>query len=120
MTDNPTTSHPTRSDEGLTLPLARRQLPVCGACGGDTIDHRGDYLCDDCDLIFDGAKLIPRFTDPQTPVCGVACTNWWHSPGAITPGRGFDCGTCLLPQGHQSPFHWTGCRERALDSTRST
>lgn len=98
----------------VTLPPAQHQPPMCGACQGDTRPARGGFVCDDCALLFDELTLVPRFLDPSAPVCGAPCGNSWHrTPPSTTPHSLFDCGTCLLPQGHAAMLHWTGCRNLA-------
>lgn len=100
----------------MSLPHAEHQYPSCGACGGDTDRDGDDYYCDDCGLTFVGNDLTPEFRDPDDSVCGVPCGNTWHRPGALWKGTTFDCGTCELPKGHASPFHWTDCKTRPTTS----
>lgn len=100
----------------MSLPNATFQRPACGACQGDTEAYDDDwFICHDCGLSFDGITLAASFTNPDTPVCGAACDNWWHGDHRIRPGQGFDCGTCELPSGHHSTFHWTGCQSISVE-----
>lgn len=94
------------------LPSAVHQSPACGACGGDTRCDRGVFICEDCQLRFDPDDLGASFLDPKAETCGVQCSNYWHADHLIERGRGFDCGTCRLPSGHQSHLHWTNCQPR--------
>jgi hypothetical protein len=60
--------------------------------------------------MFEAADLDDvSFLDPDAEVCGAACGNSWHKPGAIKQGWGFECHPCPLPKGHTSG-HWTGCK----------
>ena len=93
----------------LDLPAADWQYPSCGGCGSDT-DHDGDdFVCYDCGLSFDRATLTASYLDPSRATCGAACTNIWHRPDAIRPGRSFECVPCCLPLDHVSRHHH-GCR----------
>lgn len=96
------------------LPAAHHQFPMCGACHGDTWHDDGDYRCDDCGLSFDSDTLEAHFTDETAAVCGAPCDNTWHRRRRDPAGRviDVDCGTCQLPDGHPSRFHWTGCTQR--------
>jgi len=91
------------------LPNAENQNPSCGCCIGETRFTDDAFECDDCLLTFDPLALTASFTDPETPVCGYECDNWWHGDHKIKRGQGYRCGTCALPAGHTS-FHWTGCK----------
>ena len=92
------------------LPDAVPQLPACGACGSETNCVERDYVyCEDCQLSFDADTFRASFLDPNAEPCGAACDNFWHGHDKIKPGMRFDCGTCLLPAGHNPAMHWTGC-----------
>lgn len=90
------------------LPSAEWQNPSCGACHGDVEHDGGSFVCADCRLTFDSLDLTAERIDPDEPVCGHACDSSWHADHAITPGGGFQCGTCPLTAGHTSP-HYTAC-----------
>lgn len=95
------------------LPDAVQQHPACGVCGVETDADGDDFVCRDCQLVFDHDDLSASFLNPETPACGAPCDNTWHGDNLITPGIGYDCGDCKLPSGHQS-LHWTGCRSKTL------
>lgn len=92
----------------MRLPDAEHQPPACGACGGDTYYQDG-FVCEDCQLFFDRDSLAAEFIEPRAKVCGAACDNTWHGDHKIKPGRGFNCGTCELPDSHTS-MHWFSCQ----------
>lgn len=90
------------------LPDAVPRDPVCVACGSETYSDGEQFVCEDCQLVYDKYDFSASFTDPDAKVCGHPCDNTWHGDGKIEPGKRFDCGTCLLPSGHKSR-HYTGC-----------
>ena len=90
---------------------AEWSTPRCGACGGDTSYYNGGgWTCDDCLLVFSDATLDAERLDPDSPICGKPCDNWWHGAGRIRPDRSYECGTCQLSEGHTSDC-WTGCEQ---------
>ncbi|KJR10251.1 hypothetical protein [Gordonia sihwensis] len=90
------------------LPRATRPNPSCGACGAETRLDGGRFLCEDCLLAFDPDSLDATYLHSQDQTCGHRCDNWWHGPGRINRGQGFNCQTCALPAGHTS-MHWNDC-----------
>lgn len=95
------------------LPDAVLQSPACGACGSET-SHDGDHFyCEDCQLGFNTDDLSAFFLNPDTEPCGFSCDNYWHGNHIIQQGQGYDCGTCMLPAGHES-MHWSGCQPKQV------
>lgn len=92
------------------LPKAEFQSPACGVCSDETYSNGDEFVCDSCGLVFNLDDLSASFAAPETPVCGAKCDNYWHGDNKIYPGHGYECGTCLLPSGHATCVHWTGCR----------
>jgi hypothetical protein len=101
------------------LPSALPQNPACGVCGKETVCYDvDDVQCEGCELCFDpNDDFAASFLDPDAEPCGAACDNSWHGDHMITRGQGYDCGTCRLPTGHTSPFHYTGCVPKRLTVT---
>ncbi len=99
------------------LPDAVQQNPACGACGSETHFDGDTFVCDDCQLCFEAIGLAASFVNPDTEPCAAPCDNYWHGDHLIEKGVGYDCGTCKLPTGHPSKFHWTGCESKPLNPT---
>jgi hypothetical protein len=94
----------------MSLPAATRENPACGACGRETEFDGDDFACYECQLTFDPSYLEASFLDPEQPVCGEPCSNYWHTDEAkLRPGHHYVCATCELPKGHGSE-HWTDCQ----------
>lgn len=98
------------------LPNAEHQSPACGVCGSETCYSDESFICEDCGLRFDENTLAAEFIDPDADPCGEPCDNNWHGDHKINPGEGYDCGTCKLPLGHPSKFHWTDCQWKRIDA----
>ncbi|SIC68010.1 Uncharacterised protein [Mycobacteroides abscessus subsp. abscessus] len=95
------------------LPDAVVQYPACGCCGSGTRFDENGFICEDCLLKFDLDWLSASFLDPRAEPCGAACDNSWHGDHRIRQGHGYNCGTCMLPAGHES-MHWTGCQPKQV------
>ena len=93
----------------MSLPDAEARSPECGVCWSDTDGGDGDFVCHPCGLVFDAVTMAASFLNPDTPACGKPCDIPWHGDHKIRPGKGYRCGACELPAGHQSP-HWADCR----------
>lgn len=96
-----------------TLPDAVPQMPVCGACGGETRSDGEHFYCEYCLLGFAPITLIAFFLDPNAKTCGAPCDNSWHGDHRIRQGWGYDCGPCGLPAGRES-MHWTNCQPKQV------
>ena len=94
-----------------SLPAARRLPPACGACGVDTERDHESFVCESCGLRFDRTSLAASYLDQFARPCGQPCSNWWHGDDRIQQGVRFECGSCVLPAGHESG-HWTGCTRK--------
>lgn len=99
-----------------SLPSAEAQHPACGACGNETRYDGDRFICEDCQLGFSTDDFHAFYLDPEDEPCGKPCENWWHGDNRITPGHGYDCGTCRLPADHTS-LCWRNCRPREVPTS---